>query len=73
MFISMQNINFITQFFFAVLQRHCILVFLSTSHMPGYTHQNDSVNMMLIYTKNQSHPSLISSDTAKILQTRYFG
>ena len=39
LFISMQNINFITQFFLEILQRHCILVILSTLGMAGHTHK----------------------------------
>ena len=39
MFISMQNVNFITQFFLEILQRYCILVILSTLGMPSCTHQ----------------------------------
>ena len=35
MFINTQNINFLTQFFFAILQRHCVFVILSTSGMPS--------------------------------------
>ena len=34
MFISMQNINFITQFSLEILQRYCILDILSTLGMP---------------------------------------
>ena len=39
MFISMHNINFITQFFLEILKRHSALVVLSTLGMPGHTHQ----------------------------------
>ena len=39
MFISMQNINFITHFFFEILQRYCILNILKTLYMPGHAHQ----------------------------------
>ena len=38
MFISMQNINFITQFFLEVLQRNYMLVILSTLGLPGQNH-----------------------------------
>ena len=48
MFISMQNNNFIPQFFLEILQRHCILVILSTLSMPGHTLSRVTV---LIYRK----------------------
>ena len=38
-FMSMLNINFITQLFLEILQRHCIIVILSTLGMPDQTHE----------------------------------
>ena len=38
-FISMENINFVTRFFLVILQKHCIIVILSTLGIPGHTHQ----------------------------------
>ena len=58
MFISMQNTNFITQFFLQILQRYCILVILSTLHKPGHAHQKLYKTLMLIYTKIQLNPPL---------------
>ena len=71
MFLSMQNINFITQFFLEIFQRHCILVILSTLDMSGHTYQqcDNTITVMLICAINQLHPSLLSWNTVKVLQT----
>ena len=62
MSITMQTINFITQFFLEILRRHCILIILSTLGMSGHTHQKRQDqfidNWDAIYTKNNLHPSL---------------
>ena len=70
--------NYITHFFLEILQRYCILVILSTLDIvePYPLDMINNINLqkilMLICTKNQFYPSLLSWDIAKIFQTSYF-
>ena len=45
MFICMQIINFIPNFFFEILYRHCKLAILGTLEMLDHLHQNHSINL----------------------------
>ena len=74
MFINMQKIRFITHFFLKILQRFCKPVILDTSAISGHATKIDSTNLQesLIFIcmkKTQLHPSLLSGDIAKMLQT----
>ena len=57
MFIYMQKINLISNFFFEILERHCKLGILKTSRMLDHPHQNHSISLyqvfMLIYTQKK--------------------
>ena len=61
--VSIRKILQKLHFFLEILQRHHILVILSTSHIPGNTHQiwqYQLVENIICSKKKQIHPSLLS-------------
>ena len=77
MFICTQKINFITHFFFKILQRNSKLVILGNKGMPGHTHlnwyyQSEETFGVYLQAKNQLHPWCFPWVIPKILQICYF-
>ena len=61
----MQKVNFISHFFFEILQRHCKLAILGTMGMLDHHHQKSCYRFVgnfhaYLHAKNQLHYSLIS-------------
>ena len=89
MFICMQKINFISNFFFELLLRHCKLAVLETLGTFDHPQQESNYRFagnfhVYLHTKNQLHHPLsllrywniagIPGHThSKIFQTSYFG
>ena len=78
MLICMQKTNYITHFFFKILQSNSKLAILGNLGMPGHPHlkwqyQSKETFDTYLQAKNQLHPSCFPWVIAKILQTCYFG
>ena len=77
MLTCMQKTNFMTHFFFKILQRNSKIVILGNLGMPDHTYlkwqyQFEETFDVYLLAKNQLHPSHFPWDIAKILQTCYF-
>ena len=77
MLIYMQKINFITIFYFKILQSNSKLVIWGNFDMPGHTQlwwYLFEVNLdVYLKAKSQLHPLCSPWDIAKALQIYYFG